>query len=171
MAPEKGTGYSSEEMERYFNDPEYRKKKSKSSSRRQMTKRVRRNLIIISVFLLLIATYTVYLFSGLPSLEKIENPKPELATRVYSYDGEILDQFFIKNRSHVSIQEIPKIYSIFGLSMLLSSQRVITELYQRSRSLQNKASGCIILSGTTISGWVITLPPNSAWNCTTSHLK
>ena len=109
MAPEKGTGYSSEEMERYFNDPEYRKKKSKSSSRRQMTKRVRRNLIIISVFLLLIAAYTVYLFSGLPSLEKIENPEPELATRVYSYDGEILDQFFIKNRSHVSIQEIPKI--------------------------------------------------------------
>ncbi|MCZ6776847.1 MAG: PBP1A family penicillin-binding protein [Ignavibacteria bacterium] len=109
MAPEKGTGYSSEEMERYFNDPEYRKKKRKSSSRRQMTKRVRRNLIIISVFLLLIATYMVYLFSGLPSLEKIENPKPELATRVYSYDGEILDQFFIKNRSHFSIQEIPKI--------------------------------------------------------------
>jgi len=38
--------------------------------------------------------YWQYLVSGLPSLEQLENPKPELATKVYSVDGEILDQFF-----------------------------------------------------------------------------
>ena len=34
--------------------------------------------------------YLVYLVSGLPSLEQLENPKPELSTKVYSIDGEVL---------------------------------------------------------------------------------
>jgi len=61
-------------------------------------------LILLVTFI----SYALYLFSGLPSLEKIENPKPELATKVYSVDGEVLDQFFVKNRSQVSIQDIPR---------------------------------------------------------------
>ena len=69
---------------------------------------MRRGLITAGIILVMLGIYGVYLFSGLPSLERIENPKPELATKVYSIDGEILDQFFIKNRSHVSIQDIPK---------------------------------------------------------------
>jgi len=105
MAPN-DPGYSSEEMERYFNDPEYRKQKRPSSNGGSMTPRMRRNLIILGVIVTIISAYTVYLFSGLPSLERIENPKPELASRVYSIDGEVLDQFFIKNRSHVELQDI-----------------------------------------------------------------
>ncbi len=64
--------------------------------------------ITTTVVLILFAGYAYYLVSGLPSLEKIENPKPELATKVYSIDGDVIDQFFIKNRSHVSLSEIPK---------------------------------------------------------------
>jgi penicillin-binding protein 1A len=41
-------------------------------------------------------------------LEKIENPRPELATRVFSADGVVLDQFFIKNRSSVTLAEVPR---------------------------------------------------------------
>jgi len=52
--------------------------------------------------------YMWYLISGLPSLEQLENPKPELATKVYSVDGEVLDQFYIKNRTRVSLSQLPK---------------------------------------------------------------
>ncbi|MBI4535220.1 MAG: PBP1A family penicillin-binding protein [Ignavibacteriae bacterium] len=95
-------------MERYFNDPEYRRRNRKTEERNGMTNRVRRTLVITGLLLTVFAIYTVYLFSGLPSLEKIENPKPELATKVYSVDGEVLDHLFVKNRSHVSLQEIPQ---------------------------------------------------------------
>jgi penicillin-binding protein 1A len=55
----------------------------------------------------LLGIYTAYLISGLPSLEQLEHPKAELATKVYSSDGELLDQFFIKNRTHVAYKELP----------------------------------------------------------------
>lgn len=64
--------------------------------------------ILFSLLLALFVIYGIYLVSGLPSLERIENPKAELATRVFSADGEVLDQFYIKNRSHLSLKEIPK---------------------------------------------------------------
>ena len=56
----------------------------------------------------LLGIYTAFLISGLPSLEQLEHPKPELATKVYSSDGEILDQFFIKNRTRVAYKDLPK---------------------------------------------------------------
>lgn len=68
-----------------------------------------RNVLIAgAIFAALAVAFGYYLASGLPSLEKIENPKPELASKVYSADGEVLDQFYIKNRSQVSLQEIPR---------------------------------------------------------------
>ncbi len=64
--------------------------------------------ILGAVLLLAVVGYGIYLFSGLPSLERIENPKAELATKVFSADGEVLDQFYIKNRSHLALQDMPK---------------------------------------------------------------
>ncbi len=107
MADEHDTQYSSEEMERYFTDPQYRRKGQQQGGHR-MGNAARRNLIIAAVLVVLVAAYTIYLVSGLPSLEKIENPRPELSTTVYSVDGEVLDQIYIKNRSHVTLNEIPK---------------------------------------------------------------
>src|SRR5258708_7266908 len=52
--------------------------------------------------------YTVFLISGLPSLEQLEHPKPELASKVYSVDGEVLDQFYIKNRTPVTLKQVPE---------------------------------------------------------------
>ena len=40
--------------------------------------------IAVAFVLVVSVAYGVYLFSGLPSLERIENPKSELATKVYS---------------------------------------------------------------------------------------
>src|SRR5579862_3642504 len=51
--------------------------------------------------------YWFYLVSGLPSLEQLENPKPELATTIYSVDGEILDHLYIKNRTQVTLNDVP----------------------------------------------------------------
>jgi penicillin-binding protein 1A len=68
----------------------------------------RRNIFIISGFatLGLLVIYWFYLVSGLPSLEQLENPKPELATKIYSIDGEILDHLFIKNRTQVTLSDV-----------------------------------------------------------------
>jgi penicillin-binding protein 1A len=108
MAKERNGTHSAEEMDRYFNDPEYRRKKRKGTGSSWLTPRLRRIGITALVLMTLCVAYLVYLLSGLPSLEKIENPKPELATKVYSIDGEVLDQFYIKNRSYVSFQDIPR---------------------------------------------------------------
>jgi penicillin-binding protein 1A len=100
--------YSPGEMERYFNDPEYRRKRQQQSPRVQLSRKTQVKIALGTLVAAACVVYGVYLFSGLPSLERIENPKPELATKVYSVDGEVLDKFYIKNRSHVSFQEIPK---------------------------------------------------------------
>lgn len=48
-----------------------------------------------------------YVTEGLPSLEQLENPKPILASNVYSSDGTMIGQFFRQNRVNVSIDSIP----------------------------------------------------------------
>lgn len=98
--------YSKEEMERYFNDPEYRKSARRKSKFFSKDKRVLR-LGIIAAVLVLFVGYGIYIVSGLPSLEELENPKPELATRVLSTDGQIIDQFFMKNRAVADIGQLP----------------------------------------------------------------
>ncbi|MEK7250050.1 MAG: transglycosylase domain-containing protein, partial [Bacteroidota bacterium] len=98
-------GYSEEELDRWFNDPEYRRQKLRLPKSHFAWKQM---LIVAGIGIILLTAFVWYLFSGLPSLEKIENPKPELATKVYSIDGEVLDQFFVKNRSQVSLQELPR---------------------------------------------------------------
>jgi penicillin-binding protein 1A len=62
---------------------------------------------LASFALILMGIYFAYLWSGLPSLEQLENPKPELSTKIYSADGEILDYFYIKNRTRTSYEELP----------------------------------------------------------------
>jgi penicillin-binding protein 1A len=97
--------YTPEGMERYFNDPLYRRLRSR------LRGRFSRNALIAAaaVFVLLVASgvYFDYLLSGLPSLARIENPRAELASKVVSSDGEIVGEFFVKNRSHLSLAEVP----------------------------------------------------------------
>lgn len=51
---------------------------------------------------------TVVTLKGVPTLDQLENPHPELATRIISADGEPIDQFYIKNRTTVKLREVPK---------------------------------------------------------------
>lgn len=66
-----------------------------------------KSVIIILILLTVLTVYLLYLISGLPSLEQLENPKQELSTKVYSIDGEILDYFYIKNRTTVPLSQLP----------------------------------------------------------------
>jgi len=96
-------------MERYFNDPEYRHTHMKLNKKNFDQK----HLILygtIFAFIILTAWYSVYIIRGLPTLDQLENPKPELATKIYSIDGEVLDQFAYKNRTRISLDELPPGY-------------------------------------------------------------
>lgn len=50
---------------------------------------------------------SVYTVSGVPSLDELENPKPPLASRVFSADGELIGQFFIENRIATDLDSLP----------------------------------------------------------------
>ncbi|MEK6551841.1 MAG: PBP1A family penicillin-binding protein [Bacteroidota bacterium] len=58
--------------------------------------------IVIAIFL-----FMQYVSEGLPSLEELENPSAQLATNVWSKDGQLIGSFFNENRVEVSIDSIP----------------------------------------------------------------
>ncbi|MCL4279912.1 MAG: transglycosylase domain-containing protein, partial [Ignavibacteriaceae bacterium] len=64
-------------------------------------------LIAGAVILVLLGSLIAFIFSGLPSLEELENPKPQLASKVFTADGELLGQFFIENRIETHINKLP----------------------------------------------------------------
>lgn len=97
--------YSSEDMERYFADPEYR------NSRGRKKKTSGRNILIRTgvylTVLLLVIGYGVYIVRGLPSPDELANPKPDLATRIMSADGQVIGQFYLKRRDVTDLNKIP----------------------------------------------------------------
>lgn len=107
MAEKKKRRYSSEEMKRYFHDAHYREQLLQRS--KGFLKRFRFYFLGAAVlFLIALGIYFNYVMSGLPSLEELENPRPDLATKVYSIDGEELGTFFqTKNRTRVTYDQIP----------------------------------------------------------------
>ncbi|MFZ9760173.1 MAG: penicillin-binding protein 1A [Candidatus Kapaibacteriota bacterium] len=68
-------------------------------------------LLVIGAMLLGIIGLTfyimVFIIDELPSFEQLENPPQELATRVFSADGKVLDMFYIKKRSYIPYDSIP----------------------------------------------------------------
>lgn len=49
-----------------------------------------------------------YLSRGLPSFEQLENFAPELATKVYSADGKLIEEFFTQRRFYTPLRDIPE---------------------------------------------------------------
>jgi penicillin-binding protein 1A len=100
------TSYSSEQMRRYFNDPEYRRQllmRSAAWSRRRTIVWSASAVVIV----VLLWWYSSFIISGLPSFESLENPKPDLASKIFSTDGEVLDQIYYKNRTWVPLDSMP----------------------------------------------------------------
>jgi penicillin-binding protein 1A len=74
--------------------------------------RFRRGVVVGALVLLLgwiggCAYLAFTVVQGLPPLERLENPPQELASRVFSADGELIGQFYIKRRSYVPFDSIP----------------------------------------------------------------
>ena len=42
----------------------------------------------------------------MPTFEELENPKTNLATQIYSTDGEVLGTYFIENRTYLSYEDM-----------------------------------------------------------------
>lgn len=91
---------SDDELNEYFKNPSKRKKGKKGAGRNI-------KFIIAGILFVAAAVYTVIVVSGLPSLEQLENPKPQLASTVYTSDGERLGQFYIENRIETHIDSLP----------------------------------------------------------------
>lgn len=101
MAPKK---INKDEVYKYLKNGEFRKKTHKNFYNRH--KRII-NISLLVLFLIFVGFF-VYIFSGLPSFEELENPKPFLASNVYADDGRLIGQFFIQNRIEIGIDSIPK---------------------------------------------------------------
>jgi penicillin-binding protein 1A len=99
--------YSSEEMDRYFNDPSYRR--SFLGRGKGFLKRNRKIILGLSaIFIALLSWYGYYVARGLPSLQELENPRPALASKVYAEDGAVLDQFAEQNRTRIELAKLPQ---------------------------------------------------------------
>ncbi|MBQ3989399.1 MAG: transglycosylase domain-containing protein, partial [Bacteroidales bacterium] len=75
--------------------------------------KVRIFITLWSLSLLLLIGFVVYfallshgVLGYMPTFEELENPKENLATRIYSSDGQLLGTYFRENRSHVRYDSI-----------------------------------------------------------------
>ena len=50
--------------------------------------------------------FGLFLVSGLPSIQELENPETAIASYVKSRDGKIMDKYFTENRTYVPIEKI-----------------------------------------------------------------
>ena len=89
--------------------------------------------------------YIFYLAQDLPSLDQLENYDPDLVTRIYSADGEILDELYLEKRIFISIDHIPnnmknaliasedrRFYNHWGISMRDVFRAVVINLISLS---------------------------------------
>jgi len=101
--PQKENGI---DQERFFNEPGYRKTVQKVINFEKRVKLLA--VFIIPLFATILGLMIYFSWANLPSLEELENPKPDLASVVYSDDGEVIHRFFMKNRRLVGDADISK---------------------------------------------------------------
>ncbi|WP_441000201.1 penicillin-binding protein 1A [Fodinibius sp. SL11] len=104
------------DSDRYFNDPEFRRKKAQerngnsannSSDKNGLSKQLLQWAgSIAGIIILLVTGFTLYLYQGLPSIEELENPQTAVASELKSRDGVVLDRYYTENRTYVPIENI-----------------------------------------------------------------
>jgi len=112
----------------------------------------RRNLgiLIIAVLfgiaiLVVLKTYSIYR-KDLPSLAQLRNIEPSLSTKIYSSDGELLQEFFSERRVYVPLKNIPpclidallatedrKFYSHWGVNIYSFARASLVALSRTER--------------------------------------
>jgi len=58
-------------------------------------------------FYLILGLASVGLFGALPGFEELEDPRFNLASVIYSSDGEVLGKYYIENRTNVDFKDFP----------------------------------------------------------------
>ena len=76
--------YSDDELDKYFSDKGYRQKTKKKKNTKN--KVFGTAIIAALVSVILLSVYLSFLSSTLPSLESLENPNLEEATKIFSSD-------------------------------------------------------------------------------------
>ncbi len=94
------------EINNYFNDKNFRRKNLKKNKLQNIS--ISTVLFIFLIIFLAFSGYLIYLSQSLPSLSELENPKLEEATKIYSDNGELIDKFYLKNRTKTTFENIPK---------------------------------------------------------------
>ena len=124
------------DMDRYLNDPEYRRKMAGLRKQKQpdreypgdagdqkqadsgqiashsFSRRISWGHIFTVFAGLVIAGLVaaliafIFLAQGLPSVEELENPQTDVASFVMSRDGQVLDKYFTENRTYIRYQDI-----------------------------------------------------------------
>lgn len=81
-----------------------------NSKKKKKTMSPRKKFFLISgsIILIVLIAFIIYVFAGIPSLEELESPRPQLASKVFSIDGELIGQFYIENRIETDIDSLPK---------------------------------------------------------------
>lgn len=101
--------------------------------------------IFLSISVVVLA-FIIYVFWGLPSIDELENPRPQLASKVWTVDGEILGQFYIENRIETNVDSIPphlinaliatedrNFYSHWGVDLIRFGKAMIKNVFTFSR--------------------------------------
>ena len=73
----------------------------------QILKYFKGALIVATLGAVVVVALIFQLAQNLPSLDQLENYDPDLITRIYSSDGEVLDELFFEKRIFVSLDQIP----------------------------------------------------------------
>ena len=106
------------EMDRYFNDPDYRRQKAEENSSDKnnstrfnspfsnITSSYQWAGIIGGGLLIICIIFMLYLLSGMPSIQQLENPKTAIASEVKSRDGKVLTRYYTENRTYVPYDKI-----------------------------------------------------------------
>jgi penicillin-binding protein 1A len=105
-------------MDRYFNDPEYRRQEAKKRNGKDKkpsnsgqsggsnSNILKWSAIGAGIFIIFLTGFGLYLMQGLPSIEELENPQTAVASELVSRDGVVLDRYYTENRTYVPIEEI-----------------------------------------------------------------
>ena len=61
----------------------------------------------LAAFYLILGLASVGLFGALPSFDELEDPRFNLASIIYSSDGEVLGKYYVENRTNVNFEDFP----------------------------------------------------------------
>ncbi|MBE2280051.1 MAG: PBP1A family penicillin-binding protein [Ignavibacteriaceae bacterium] len=62
----------------------------------------------LSVSVILFLAFMIHVIVGLPSIEELENPQTNLASKVYDINNNLIGQFFIEKRIEITKADIPE---------------------------------------------------------------